>query len=96
MKMILVSILLFGGLFFFSVGTIGLLRFDDVFTRAHGAAKCDTLGAVFSLLALVVYNGFGFTSFKLIMVIVFLWITNPTATHLITRAEFNRRKHEKN
>ncbi len=94
MKMVLISILLSGGFFFFFVGTIGLLRFKDIFTRAHGAAKCDTLGAVLSLLALVVYSGFSFTSFKIILIIVFIWITNPTATHLITRAEWSRSKYK--
>ena len=92
MKLVVVTIFLFSGLFFFCIGTIGLFRFNDVFTRAHSAAKCDTLGAVLSLLALIIYNGFSFVSFKLILVVIFLWITNPTATHLITRAEFNRRK----
>lgn len=92
MKIILTSILLFGGMLFFLVGTIGLLKFDDVFTRAHGAAKCDTLGAVLSLLGLIIYSGFSFTSFKLIAVIIFLWITNPTATHLIAKAEYIRKK----
>ena len=74
---------------------MGLLRFNDVFTRAHSAAKCDTLGAVLSLFALIIYSGWSSTSLKLILVIVFLWITNPTATHLIARAEFNRKNMRK-
>lgn len=90
MKMIIIWALMLGGLFFFSVGTIGILRFDEIFTRAHAAAKCDTLGAVLCLMALAVYAGVSFISFKLMLVILFLWVTNPTATHLITRAQKNR------
>ncbi len=92
MKMIIVCLLIAGGIFFFSVGTIGILRFKDTFERAHAAAKCDTLGAVLSLLALVVYDGISGSSVKLLIVIFFLWITNPTSTHIISRAEYRRRR----
>lgn len=87
MRNVLVFVLMTGGLFFFFVGTIGLLRLQDVMTRIHSAAKCDTLGALLCISALVLYSGGGFIGLKLIMVIVFLWITNPTATHLIANAE---------
>lgn len=89
MKTILIYILMTGGLFFFLVGTIGLLRFKDVMTRVHSAAKCDTLGALLCIMALMLYSGGGFISLKLLLVIVFLWMTNPTATHLIAKAELS-------
>lgn len=86
MREILFVILLFSGLFFFLVGTIGILRLPDVLSRAHSAAKCDTLGAILSLSALVVLEGMSFTSIKLLTIIIFVWITSPTATHLIAEA----------
>lgn len=91
-KTLLSGIFISGGLFFFMVGTLGVLRFPDVFTRIHSAAKCDTLGALLSLTGLIIYSGFNFTSLKLILVLVFVWVTNPTATHLIGKAEYVRRK----
>ncbi len=94
MKTFFVSILFFGGLFFFSVGTIGLLRLPDLFTRAHSTAKCDTLGALLCLSGLIVYSGFNVTSLKLLLVIIFIWITNPTATHLITNAFYRSENNE--
>ncbi|TLP80080.1 monovalent cation/H(+) antiporter subunit G [Nesterenkonia sphaerica] len=33
-----------GGAFFFSVGTLGLIRFPDVRSRLHGLTKADNLG----------------------------------------------------
>lgn len=82
----LIVILMVSGLFFFFVGTVGVLRFPDALTRAHGAAKCDTLGAVLCLAALMLYKGWTPSSIKLLLVIVFLWTTNPTATHMIAKA----------
>jgi len=84
-KIVIASLLMGGGLFFFLVGTVGILRLPDALTRAHGAAKCDTLGAVLCLGALVIFNGFNGGSIKLILAILFLWIGNPTATHLISK-----------
>ncbi len=74
------------GLFFFLIGTLGVLRFPDALTRAHGAAKCDTLGAVLCLSGLMLHFGWSFTSVKLLLVIAFLWSTNPTGTHILAKA----------
>ena len=48
------------GIFFFFVGSLGLIRFPDALTRAHGAAKCDTLGAILILIGLIIQTGFEF------------------------------------
>lgn len=94
MKEILIITSMIGGLFFLTVGTIGILRFPDIFTRAHSAAKCDTLGAILCLLSLILYSGVSFSSLKIILIIIFLWITAPTATHLIAKTAYNSKKEE--
>lgn len=88
MTTVLIWISLTTGLFFLFVGTLGILRFPDVYTRAHSAAKCDTLGAILCLFALILYGGFSYSSLKILLTIVFLWITAPTATHLISKAHY--------
>jgi len=84
---IVFGMLVLGGLFFLVVGTVGLIRFPDMLTRMHSVAKCDTLGAALILIALVIYNGLNIVSLKLILIILFIWLTNPTATHLIAKAD---------
>lgn len=90
MKLAIISILFSGSLFFFLIGTIGLFRFPDMLTRAHSAAKCDTLGAILALTALIVFNGLNIVSLKLLLIILFIWITNPTATHLIAKTRYEQ------
>lgn len=85
MRFVIASLLMSGGLFFFIIGSIGLIRFPDALTRAHGAAKCDTLGALLCVLSLLTQVGITGAAFKLVLIILFIWITNPTATHLIAR-----------
>ena len=83
---IVTVILLVCGTFFILVSTIGLIRFPDFYTRAHAAGKSDTLGIMLTLAALAVHNGLQLTTIKLVVVILFVLIANPTATHAITRA----------
>jgi len=83
-----VAALLFGfGLFIFGVATLGLYRLGYVLNRVHASAKCDTLGSLLILLSLCVILGIGFTTLKLILLIVFIWLTNPVAVHMVGRAE---------
>ena len=95
MREFLVAFFMLGGLFFFIVGTLGILRFPDALTRAHGAAKCDTLGAALCLVGLMIYSGINTASLKLLLVIVFIWVTNPTATHAIARGILKARQNAK-
>lgn len=87
-----IVLLVIGGAFFFLVGTLGLIRMPDVFCRMHATTKCDTLGAGLILLALMIFRGFSVTSLKLLLVMVFVWITNPTAAHIIAKAEWKKEK----
>jgi len=47
--------LLVVGAFFFFAGTVGLLRFPDVYSRLHALAKADNLGLGCVLLALALH-----------------------------------------
>ena len=76
------------GAFFFLVGTIGILRLPDFYTRTHAATKCDTLGAGSILVALAVYTGFEFDAFKILAIAAFVFLTSPTAGHALARAAF--------
>ena len=74
------------GVFVLIVGTIGLLRLPDFYTRMHAIGKCDTLGLTMVLVGLALYEGLTLLSAKLLLIAVFLFIANATATHAITRA----------
>ena len=90
---ILVMGLIFGGLFFVLVSSLGLVRFPDFYTRSHALGESDTLGLVLVLGGLAIYSGLTLSSFKLLLILVFVALGNPTATHCITRAAL-RSRHE--
>ena len=74
------------GLFFMIVGTFGILRLPDVFTRLHAAGMTDTMGAGFLILGMCLQAGLGLVLVRLIFVYAFLLFTSPIATHALARA----------
>ncbi len=91
---ILIVILLLLGLLFFTGGTVGLIRFPDFYSRLHPAGKLDTMGLLMTLGALALYHLTEFsmatvlTSMKIMLIVVLVFITSPTATHAIVDAGF--------
>lgn len=90
---LLVAIFLAGGVFFLLVGSIGLLRLPDFYTRLHATGKCDTLGVGLIILGLLIYHLFYYSQYplvpvRLVFLIFFIFIANPTATHAILKAAY--------
>lgn len=85
-----VIFLVTAGVFFFAVGTVGLIRLPDVYSRMHATTKCDTLGIGLILVGLSIHAGFSFDSAKLLLIMLFIWLTNPTASHVIARAVYDQ------
>ncbi len=89
---ILVIACLASGLFFFFVGVVGLIRMPDVFTRMHATTKCDTMGAGLVFLGLIIWQGASFVSISIVLILLFVWITNPTAAHAIAKSAYKELK----
>ena len=85
--------LLIGGLFIFVVQLVGVFKFRFVLNRMHAAAMGDTLGIMISLTGLIILTGFNFTSLKMALTIVFLWMASPVSSHLIARLEVTTNEH---
>lgn len=78
--------LLVVGLLFVAVAAIGFVRLPDVYCRLHVTGVLDTLGAPVILLAAAVHVGFSLTAGKLLLAIVFLYVTAPLVGHLLAQA----------
>ncbi len=66
-------------------GAVGVIRFPDFYTRLHAAGKADTLGQGLILLGLALPVGLSLITLKLALIIFFIFILNPTATHALAR-----------
>jgi len=82
----LVVLFVLVGLFFTFVSMTGVIRLPDVYSRAHTASQADTLGAGFALAAVALVIGWEGAGFKSVILLFFIFLTNPTAAHGIARA----------
>ena len=75
------------------VSAFGMLRLPDVYTRSHAATKSATLSVLACLLGAFIYfwSSDGYVSIRLILGIIFVFITAPVAGHLICRAAYRSR-----
>ena len=73
------------GAVFAVIGGIGVLRFPDFYTRMHAASVTDTMGAWLILGGLIFLAGWSLVSVKLAMILFFLFMTGPTATHALAK-----------
>ena len=83
------------GIAFNLLGSIGLLRFPDIYTRLHAGTKCTTFGSIFICLSAIVFGLWkwydGDTSMAILslhsfIALVAILLTNPTGAHAIARA----------
>lgn len=72
------------------VSALGLIRMPDVYTRSHSATKSSTLAVMLALLGAFIYFWAheGEISVRLLLGIVFVFLTAPVAGHLICRAAY--------
>lgn len=85
--------LLILGLGIFAQELFGVYKFKYVLNRMHAAAMGDTLGLGASLTGMILLSGFNVTSVKLALILVFLWLASPVASHLIARLEVVTNEH---
>lgn len=87
MHIIIILFLLIGTFFIFS-SAVGIIRFPGVFTRLHAATKAPTLGIISILIGtfLYLYGTQQIVSGKLLLAILFIFLSSPVAGHMLSRA----------
>lgn len=78
------------GVVFMLIGSIGIIRLPDFYSRSHATSKSDTLGIILIIGGLIIFEGFTLNSLKLLFIIIFIFIANPTGAHALGRAAFRK------
>ncbi len=88
---VLTAALVLLGAAFALIGSVGLARLPDIFTRLHGPTKATTLGVGSILLGSILYfSARQGLSLHEVLVTLFLFLTAPVSAHLIARAALQR------
>jgi multicomponent K+:H+ antiporter subunit G len=92
---LLSTILILFGATIALIGSIGLARFPDIFTRLHGPTKATTLGVGSVLLGTIIFlmvqDETG--AIRQLLITVFLFLTAPVSAHLLSKVALHRRCH---
>ena len=75
------------------ISAFGLIRLPDVYTRSHAATKSATLSVLACLIGAFIYfwSNDGFVSIRLVLGVIFVFLTAPVAGHLVCRAAYRSR-----
>lgn len=87
LRLIAGGALLLSGLIIFLIELYGVFHLKYVLNRMHAAAMGDTLGISFSLVGLMIFSGLKFTTLKMMLIVIFLWLASPVSSHLLARLE---------
>ena len=83
---ILSWIMLVSGALLCVIGGIGMLRLPEFYTRIHAASVTETGGAILILGGLLLQAPDFPVAVRLVLVLIFLLYTSPTATHALAKA----------
>lgn len=84
-------LLLIAGAVFFLAGTVGLLRFPDVYTRLHALTKADNLGLGLIVGGLALQAESWLIVFKLAGIWLLVLLASAAACHLVARSALRRK-----
>jgi len=86
------AIMIFMGAFSLLVAAIGLLRMPDVYNRVQTGTKASTLGAIMAFVGvgLFKYESWGDGNWigRVIILVLFILLTNPVSSHVLMRAAY--------
>ncbi len=76
------------GCLFFLISAVGVLKFQDLYSRMHAATKSSSLGMGLMLVSIMIHFGSWVVVFKCLLIIFFTFLTAPIAAHILGRAGY--------
>ena len=84
------SLLIFTGLVFYVTGSIGLIRFPDLFSRLHALSKADNVGLAFIALGIALLEAEIIIALKIFLIWLVILAASSVSAHLIARHALRR------
>lgn len=91
MKEPVIAILILLGSVFILIASIGLLRFNDLFSRMHATTKATSFGILLLIAGVGLFFSTGIIWLKASIVVIFIYLTAPLAAHAIAKS-FDEKK----
>jgi len=78
------------GIFFHFTSSLGLFRMPDTFSKIHAATKASTLGSLLVILGVIMIEPSLWM--KLLLLALFILLTNPLSSSIVARSEYKKGK----
>ena len=85
------TVLIILGIPFFLSGTVGLIRFPDIYTRLHALTKADNVGLGFIVCGLALQSGSWIVTARLLLIWLLVLIASSASCHLIARSAMQKK-----
>lgn len=76
------------GAFFTLLAVVGIMKHPDLFTRMQSTTKASTFGIGCMMIASAVHFWDMAVAIKCLLVVIFFFITQPIAAHMLARAAY--------
>jgi multicomponent Na+:H+ antiporter subunit G len=86
---IIAGFLIVGALIFMAFGVVGIFRFHNFYARILITSKAEIVGFLTMMAGIIISAGLSFFSLKVGLITVLVMLTNPIATHAVTRSAHN-------
>ena len=83
----LVAALIAGALVMVFLAITGVFRFQFVLNRMHMASLIDTGAMLLLTAAVIIARGFSAADWKLLLILLLLWIGSPISSHMLAQLE---------
>lgn len=87
LRFILTAVFMAAGVFVIISSIVGVFRFKFALNRIHSAAMTDTLGFGLIIVGLMISATTVAAVLKLLVLLIFMWLTNPVAAHMLAKLE---------
>lgn len=86
LELLLAALIVFGAALVL-IGSIGLIKLPDFYTRLHAPTKATTLGMGSLLIASLIFTSYvdGALTVQQLLITLFLFITAPIAAHMLAK-----------
>ena len=76
------------GVAFVIIGSVGMLRFRDIYSRLQASGVSDNAGLGLILIGLILHSGWERHDITLLLLLLIMLVTNPIVTHSVARSAF--------
>lgn len=94
MKDSVIAIFILLGAVFILISAIGLLRFNDLFSRMHATTKATSFGMLLLIAGVGLFFCTGIIWLKATIVVIFIYLTAPLAAHSIAKSFDKKRQND--